>query len=251
VDEFLKGGRGNIYRNKNIVYRPAEKWSKDIHQFLKYLHNNGFDKVPYPYGIDINNQEKVSYIEGDVYNDILPKEIRSDETLISFCRLIKEFHDLGEEYIKLLTGNEKWMLPICTPIETMCHGDLAPYNIVMKDNEAIGIIDFDTLHPGSRMWDIAYSLYRWIPLMSDDNPENFGSEDDKLRRLKLFSETYGLKVSDDKELFSCVIKRLENLINYMVGEAEKGNIVFEKHIEEGHLTQYYEDVEYIKIEWLK
>jgi len=250
MDEFLKGGRENIYRNQNVVYRPAEKWSKDIHQFLKYLHHNGFDKVPYPYGIDINDQEKVSYIEGEVYNDILPKEIRSDETLISFCRLVKAFHDLGEEYIKLLTGNEKWMLPICTPIETMCHGDLAPYNIVMKDNEAVGIIDFDTLHPGSRMWDIAYSLYRWIPLMSRDNPENFGSEDDKLRRLRLFIETYGLKVSDDKELFNCVVRRLEHLINYMAGEAEKGNDVFKKHIEEGHLTQYYKDLEYVKDTWI-
>ena len=250
MDEFLKGGRGNIYRNKNIVYRPAEKWSKDIHEFLKYLHDNGFDQVPYPYGIDINNQEKVSYIEGDVYNDILPKEIRSDETLISFCRLIKSFHDLGEEYVKLLTGNEKWMLPICTPIQTMCHGDLAPYNIVMKDNEAVGIIDFDTLHPGSRMWDIAYSLYRWIPLMSPDNPENFGSEDDKLRRLKLFIETYGLRVNDDKELFDSVIRRLEYLIDYMVGEAEKGNVVFKKHIESGHLTQYYQDLEYVKKNWI-
>ena len=204
MDELLEGGREAIYREGNYVLRPAQPWTEHVHRFLKYLHSKGFDKAPYPIQIDRDGTEKLSYVEGNVYNELLPDEVRSDAALISFCYLMKQFHDIGEEYIETLTGKEAWMLPLRTPIETMCHGDLAPYNIAMEGTKAVGMIDFDTLHPGPRLWDIGYSLYRWIPLMSPDNPENFGSEADKRRRLQLFLHTYGLKDSNSEGVIETV-----------------------------------------------
>lgn len=56
------------------------------------------------------------------------------------------------------------MLSAVNPIEVMCHGDFAPYNVVLNGSDAVGIIDFDTLHPGSRLSDVAYAVYRWAPL---------------------------------------------------------------------------------------
>lgn len=249
MHEFLEGGRDGIYREGNYVFRPAEFWTEHVHLYLKYLHSEGFNKVPFPFGIDNDGIEKISYVEGNVYNELLPEEVKSDETLISFCILIKQFHDIGEKYIENLTGKEKWMLPVRTPIETMCHGDLAPYNVTVNGKKTIGIIDFDTLHPGPRMWDISYSLYRWIPLMSPDNPENFGNEDDKHRRLDLFIRTYGLNDKDNKKIIKYVIQRLEYLISFMEIEAENGNITFRQHIEDGHLTQYRRDLNYIESNW--
>lgn len=251
MQEPLDGGRDDIYRKGNYVYRPAEAWTGHVHSYLRYLHDRGFNKVPFPYEIDRNGIEKISYVEGNVYNDILPNEVKCDEALISFCKLVKRFHDIGEEYIEALTGIEEWMLPVRTPIETMCHGDLAPYNIAMEGKEAVGIIDFDTLHPGPRLWDIAYSLYRWIPLMSPDNPESFGSEDDKHRRLELFIRTYGLNNISNKEIIKCVIDRLEYLVSFMQKEAMNGNVVFIEDIEEGHLELYKKDLKYIVLNWTK
>lgn len=249
MNEFLEGGRGGIYREDNYVFRPAEIWTEYVHLYLKYLHSKGFNKVPFPFGIDKDGIEKISYVEGNVYNELLPEEVKSDEALISFCTLMKQFHDIGEEYIHKLTGNEQWMLPIRTPVETMCHGDLAPYNIVFKGKKITGIIDFDTLHPGPRLWDISYALYRWIPLMSPDNPENFGSEDDKHRRLSLFTKTYVLNDRDNKEIIKYVIQRIEYLVSFMEREAEKGNLTFKQYIEDGHLSQYRTDLSYIKLYW--
>lgn len=239
-----------VYIKKNCVFRPAEKWTVHIHPFLEYLHKEGFQHIPYPYGVDSNGIEKLSYVEGKVYNDLLPEEVKSEETLISFCNLIRKYHDLGEKYIEQLTGEEEWMLPIRKPIETMCHGDLAPYNIAIEGKKAIGIIDFDTLHPGPRLWDIAYSIYRWIPLMSPDNPENFGSEEDKHRRLELFIKTYGLKDIYSHEIINYVTERLEYLVSFMENEAKNGNATFQEHIEEGHIAQYIRDINYIKTHWL-
>lgn len=248
MDELLVGGREDIYKEGNYVIRPAQAWTEHVHNFLQFVHTKGFNKVPYPILID-NDIEKISYVDGNVYNDLLPDEVKSDEALISFCSLIKQFHDIGEKYIETLTGKERWMLPMRTPVETMCHGDLAPYNIAMNGKNAIGIIDFDTLHPGPRLWDIAYSLYRWIPLMSPDNPENFGSEADKRRRFLLFIKSYGLKDSNHKEIVTAVIERLEYLIGFMEQEAKNGNITFQQHIDAGHIEQYRKDLDYIKLNW--
>ncbi|WP_157950079.1 aminoglycoside phosphotransferase family protein [Vallitalea okinawensis] len=249
MNEFLEGGRTGIYKHDDFVFRPTEIWTEYIHLFLRYLHSQGFDKAPFPFGIDKVGIEKISYLKGNVYNELLPEDAKSDEALISLSILMKQFHDIGEEYAKKLTGKEKWMLPPRSPNETMCHGDLAPYNIVMEGKKVIGIIDFDTLHPGPRMWDIAYSLYRWIPLMSPDNPENFGSEEDKHRRLSLFINTYGLDSIDNQEIIQWVVQRLEYLVSFMEREATSGNITFKKHIENGHLEQYQRDLKYLELFW--
>lgn len=249
MSQKLEGGRINIYKKDNCVYRPAQAHTKYVHLFLRYLHSKGFDKVPFPYGIDYDNIEKISFVEGEVFNELLPDNVKSDETLVSFCKLMKQFHTLGEQYVKNLTGEEKWMLEVNTPVETMCHGDLAPYNVVIKDGQAAAFIDFDTLHPGPRIWDIAYSLYRWTPMMSQDNPESFGTEEDKRRRFNLFIDTYGLNEMDSREIVSYVVKRLEYLINFMKTEAKNGNTTFQEHIQQGHVNTYLRDIDYIKKNW--
>ena len=53
----------------------------------------------------------------------------------------------------------------------MCHGDFAPYNITFVDRCVHGIIDFDTLHPGPRIWDVAYAVYRRSPFVSSKDPD--------------------------------------------------------------------------------
>ena len=181
-----------------------------------------------------------------MFNDNLPDQVRSDEVLVAFAGFIRQFHDLGASYVKNLKGNEPWMLESPSNAETMCHGDLAPYNTVFRGKDIVGLIDFDTLHPGSRLWDLSYAIYRWIPLMSDDNPESFGHKDDKIRRLDLFVQSYGQDQIDRDEILPWVIRRLEYLIDFMTREATNGNEVFKTHIEAGHLDQYLTDISYIR-----
>lgn len=245
MEENLSGGRNDIKKKNHKVYRPTSDSTPYIHDFLLFLHNNGFNQVPYPYAVSEDGHEVVSYIEGQVYNELLPDTVKSDETLISVCKLIKSFHQIGSMYSETLTGNEKWMLPKQEPIETMCHGDLGPYNITIVNEVASGIIDFDTLHPGPVMWELAYVLYRWIPLMAPENPESFGTEEDKKRRITLFMNTYGLGEIPYDQVINWVIKRIEYLVSFMEDEASRGNETFINHIKEGHLEGYKRDISYL------
>jgi len=245
-NEVLCGGRENkIFRISDRVIRPSAAWTPYVHDFLSFLIEEGITYVPQPYGINEKGEESLSYVQGEVYNYPLPEFMLQDKMLISSARLLRSYHDAGARYIDKLTNKEEWMLGTIDPIEVMCHGDFAPYNVTIIDGKAFGIIDFDTLHPGPRMWDIAYAVYRWVPFTNPSNPDCDSSLEEQIRKAKLFLDTYGIKIEEREFLPRMMVDRLTNLVNYMKNQAEKGNVDFQKNIEEGHLDLYLNDIEYI------
>ena len=229
--DVLHGGRkGKISKEEDKVIRPGNKWTSHVQSFLSFMHENGFNNIPKPYGINESGMEMVSFVDGTVYNDCLPNEILTDEILVEVAKLLRRFHDIGEKYVHRLTGEEVWMLPKQLPVEVMCHGDFAPYNITFVDGCVHGIIDFDTLHPGPRTWDVAYAVYRWIPFVSPKNPDYF----------------YDLKYNEREQLATMIIERISSLVAYMRNEADSGNEDVQKNIEDGHLNLYLDDIQYIK-----
>ena len=84
--------------------------------------------------------------------------------MVSAAKLLRTYHDATESFITPETFKLSWMLPVKEPAEVIVHGDFAPYNVALKGNRAVGIIDFDTAHPAPRLWDIAYAVYRWLGL---------------------------------------------------------------------------------------
>jgi len=245
--EILHGGReGKIVKAADKVIRPSTPATPHIHAALSFLHENGFTSVPKPYGINEDSQEILSYVEGTVYNDSFPDEIRTDEVLMEAAAMLRRYHDVIQRYMPQLTGAETWTLPPHTPAEVLCHGDIAPYNMTVIDGHIHGIIDFDLLHPGPRLWDIAYAVYRWVPFVSPDNADYQGGLDEQLRRLLLFADSYGLHESERQQLPDRMIERLEYLVAFMTGQAESGNEDFQKNIEDGHAKLYLEDIRYMK-----
>jgi thiamine kinase-like enzyme len=245
--EELIGGRiGKIHKIEETVVRPSNLWTKDIHRFLNFLHEEGADFVPKPYGFNEKNEEILSFMPGDVFNYPLPEMFLRDSMVVSAAQLLLKFHNYSEEYVSRLTNNEQWMLPAAYPIEVMCHGDFAPYNVTIVNNEAVGIIDFDTLHPGPKMWDIVYAVYRWIPFKNPNSPDSHGNLKEQIRKTKLFMDTYGVNSKSKNSFVSVLIKRLESLTDFMRYEANNGNKDVQLNIEEGHLQLYLNDIKYLK-----
>lgn len=246
-NETLQGGREDkIFKQEEMVIRPANEWTSYVQDFLAFMHENGFQNIPKPYGVNEAGMEMVSFVEGTVYNDSLPDEILTDEILSDVAKMLRNFHDIGERYIPKLTGQEIWMLPKRDPKEVMCHGDFAPYNITFADGCLHGIIDFDTLHPGPRIWDIAYAVYRWVPFVSPSNPDYRKDLEEQIRRCKLFADAYGLNDSQREQLPDMMYERINSLVTYMRNEAAKGNEDVQKNIVDGHLQLYIDDLQYIQ-----
>lgn len=245
-NEVFYGGRENkIFRVKDKVIRPSALWTAYIHDFLNFLIEEGVTYVPKPYGINEKGEESLSYVQGEVYNYPLPDFMLQDQMIRSAAILLRNYHEVSEKYIDKLTKKEVWMLPTIDPIEVMCHGDFAPYNITIMDGEAFGMIDFDTLHPGPRIWDISYAIYRWVPFTNPTNPDCNSTLEEQIRKAKLFLDSYELKFEERELLPKTMADRLANLVSYMKNQAENGNLDFQKNIEEGHMDLYIKDIQYI------
>ena len=241
--EFEKSQHGDkVNRVGNKVHRKIGLWTPSVHALLKHLHSRGFLNVPEVLGFDHEGREILSYLEGEVGHDPLSLAARSDVALKTAARLLRAYHDHTVDFAKIQQG--KWQFPAHPPIEVICHGDYAPYNCVLQGDQVVGIIDFDTAHPGSRIWDIAYAVYRFAPLMTPGNPAGFGAQEEQIRRAKLFCQEYGL--SDLSQLIPTILERLGMLVDFISAQAKTGDRFYQKTIDEGHCELYLADCEYIR-----
>lgn len=155
----LEGGRaGQIVRRGDEVLRPAGAWTPTVHRFLRHLRASGFAGAPVPLAID-GGQEAVSYLEGRVCEDLADPLTGSPAMLRSAAMLLRRFHDASRGFLESDGDPRSWMLPAVEPMELVCHGDFAPYNVVTEGEAAVGLIDFDAAHPAPTAWD---SLMRSI-----------------------------------------------------------------------------------------
>lgn len=247
--EYLQGGRKDqILRVGHCVHRPVGAWTPSVHKFLHHLRKNGFFRVPEPLGFDGAGREIVSFLEGDVSNYPLSANASSTQALLSAASLLRQYHDASQSFLANgLSDHAHWQLSCRNPREVMCHGDFAPYNVVLNGEQAVGIIDFDTCHPGPRVWDIAYALYRWSPITNPNNRDGFGSIEDQIIRAASFCRAYGLSNGDRQGLVGSIIERLQSLVDFMLSQARYGNKTFELYVKDRHHLLYLADIEYITI----
>jgi len=234
--EKLSGGNSNeVWRDNDTVIRQCGQWSPFVHQLMQFLTENGFNASPRFLETD-GVTERLSYIKGQVGHYPLDPSMLSDEIVIEAGKLLRQFHDITQDFI--VPTHAQFMLPnlVSAEDDVICHNDFAPYNCVFDHGHIIGIIDFDTVSPGKRMWDIAYAVYRFAPLATDQHCLQSGWRipPDRSNRLRLFCDGYGL--IEREQLIATVLKRLHALIDYMVANAS--------NLE--HIPIYQADIQYIE-----
>jgi len=187
----LPGGLMNSPRRiGEVVHRVQTDSTATIHRLLEHVRSSGIAWVPEPRGI-VDGHEVISFIHGDVPHE-MPRWIWGDAVLLKVASSLREWHDatLGFDLEDAI-----WRMDTHTNHEVICHNDFAPYNCVFVGHEMVGLIDFDLCAPGSRLWDMAYSAYRFIPVMPQEPISEYDdvspySVDDMNRRLELFLDAY-------------------------------------------------------------
>ncbi|NKK69582.1 phosphotransferase [Rhizobium leguminosarum bv. viciae] len=244
--KLLEGGRtGQIWLDGNTVIRPSGAWTPTVHRFLRHLRNRGFPGVPDPIEIT-GNQEVVSYVSGRVCEDLSDQFVGSERMLLSAAKLLREFHSASQGFLESDREIQTWMLPPREPCEIVCHGDYAPYNVATAGHAAVGIIDFDAAHPAPRIWDLAYSVYRWAPLSNPVNSHLAFSLDEQLRRAELFCTAYGATVEERLQLPEMICRRLEALVDFMLASASAGEATFAEDVATGDARLYLSDTDYVQ-----
>ncbi|WP_217548765.1 phosphotransferase enzyme family protein [Streptomyces sp. GbtcB6] len=216
-----------------------------MQRFLAHLAEAGFTGAPRPHGLSENGEEEiVDFLPGEVGHDFAAPQVRSDASLIAVARLLRSFHDASASFAQ--RPDDVWQLPAREPAEVVCHGDAATYNTVFRDQLPVAFIDFDTAHPGPRVWDVAYTAYRFVPLYAPDEVELTLPVPEARRRLTLFADTYGLSDRERAALPAVAAVRLRALVEWMYAEAAEGHPAFARHITEGHDRRYLTDAQWIE-----
>jgi thiamine kinase-like enzyme len=65
----------------------------------------------------------------------------------------------------------------------VCDGGFGPWNLVWRDAQPVGILDWDYAWPARPIHDVAYALEWWL---------RYPTPPDRWRRLERFAEAYGL-----------------------------------------------------------
>lgn len=171
----LQGGRitAGVVRVGETVRRPISGDRSQVHQLLRHLELAGLAATPRCLGIDEQGREILSFLPGEVPADLGHYD---DGQLRAAAGLLRQFHDATADFPAVVAAGA----------EVMCHNDWGPPNAVFRAGLPVGIIDFDTLRPGLRLWDLGYSAISWLDLGDDSY-----TGDEQLRRLQVFVEGYG------------------------------------------------------------
>lgn len=169
----LAGGNmsGAVTRVGDTVRKAAGPQTPTVHRLLNHVRAQGVDWVPRAHGFDGQGREVLDFIPGEVAHG-RPEWLFSDHTLMTVARKLRDWHDATATFER--TPSDVWWWPGKQPVEVICHVDFAPYNHVYRDGRFVGAIDFDICYPGPRLWDLAYTAYRYIPLTptaEDDVPD--------------------------------------------------------------------------------
>ncbi|MEV6975022.1 phosphotransferase [Kitasatospora sp. NPDC093806] len=246
--EVLVGGVNRVVREGGVVRRPAGVWSGTVQRLLARLAEAGFDGAPKPLGLTADGAEElVAYLPGEVGHAPAAPQVRDDAALVAVARLLRRLHDATAGFVH--QPDDVWLLPPREPAEVVCHGDAAPYNTVFRDGLPVAFIDFDAAHPGPRVWDAAYTAYRFVPLHAPDAPELGGlvlPAPEVRRRLDLFADAYGLSARERAALPPVAAERLRALVAFMREQAAAGHPAFTQHLAEGHDRRYLTDAAWIE-----
>lgn len=177
----LGGGwsTAGVVRLGGTVRRPLKPNAPFVHKLLAHLEAVGFHEAPALLGVDQQEREILSYVEGEVPSDCRAL-VWEDGQLEASARLLRRFHDAtaGSE----LAGNH----------EVVCHNDYGPWNLVWIDGAPVAIIDFDLASPGRRSDDLGYAAWKHLNLGLVSLPVA-----EQRRRLAVVAAAYGAPADDE------------------------------------------------------
>lgn len=239
-----------VVRIGNKVHRAASPQTATIHRLLTHVRAHGVDWVPMPHGFDDQGREVLDYLPGEVVHVPTPA-LREAPVLAAVARALRQWHDATATFTR--TPQDVWWQPEISPAEVICHVDFAPYNHVFDGSEFVGAIDFDLCTPGPRLWDVAYTAYRYVPLTpgrADAVPD--GPAPDRCdmghhkqrERLAAFVAAYGLSSVTAQAVLEILPARLDAMADWCApqdsADLRQNGVMYRAHarwIEGGALSE--------------
>ena len=190
------GWQSDARRRGGLVYRSAKPQSSAVLGFLRHLEDAGFGAAPVVVGdgFAADGREVLRYIEGETHT----QGPWNDEALATIARLLRRLHDASEGYDPPVDAawRPSFSRALSSTRSVIGHGDLGPWNIVVRDGVPVAFIDWDYAGPVRAIWDLAQAAWLNVQLHDDDVAElqALAGPDERARQLRLFVDAYGLSM---------------------------------------------------------
>ncbi len=227
-----------------VVTRPASAVTETVHDLLRHLRNKGLTCVPDPIDV-VDGVERLTFIEGESGGDGWYHQ-HSDKGLASAARLLRTIHDAGQDWDPPTAA--VWGAPPTPGTDLVySHGDPGPWNFVWRDDEAVGLLDWDFLHPAPRLDDIAYALQWFTPMRSDELAlewHHFPELPDRRHRVRVFLDAYG--DVPDFDVVDAVVARRQATSDLVRSLAEQGQEPQLTWVKDGALEADAEEIAWVR-----
>ena len=160
-----------VVRVGDTVRRPLNANSEYVHGLLLHFERCGFEGSPRYLGVDRKGREILSFIDGFAppHNGFRLTE----EAVRAGARLVRDVHDLTQG------------TPFAAGAEVAAHRNLSQPNFVFREMIPIGIIDWDSACPGTRVGNLGDFLWAFV------HPAVYGEGEPAARMLQVARDAYG------------------------------------------------------------
>ncbi len=209
-----------VVRIGDTVRRPHQPQSLAVADYLDHLERVGFTGSPRYLGRDSAGRDVLTYLHGDVAGSPPEAWAADDRLLESVAVLVRRLHEASAGYAAergfAAPDGSGWrrqlvQLPAETAAalreigpdpepELVSHLDVTPQNVVVRDGMAVGLVDFDMAGPTTRLIDVYNTAMHWVPVGPPEDGPPAWTHIDRMARLRLFVDAYGLPTADRRAL---------------------------------------------------
>jgi hypothetical protein len=246
---LLGGSTSTVVRIGDTVRRNAGPWTPAVHSLLRHLEAVGFTGSPRAFGIDERGREVLSYLEGDCGRYPLGPQWVTDTALVAVGTTLRMYHDAQLGFRPAPGAVWRAFGPPPPGAEVICHHDAAPHNMIWRPDGTLALIDFDLASPGTRLYDVAYAAWTWVPIFSDRDSATLGwGRVNRPLRLRMFADAYGLTPHDRSRLVHTIRKRIVDHVEGIRRMAAAGEPAFVRIVQKGHLRRPERDLQVLDYE---
>jgi len=221
--EILEGGNvaAEVVRIGDTVRKPWTAATPYVHAFLRHL--EGVEAVPRALGRDGQGRQILAYAPGRLADGMPPMTVAE---LRRLGRIVRAIHDAAEDFVP--PAGAVWDVAIPPDgAALVCHQDLAPWNLV-RDGDVWTFIDWDAAAPGTRIWDLAYAVQAFVPLVAGGDPAADAP------RVRALVDGYGLDGAGRAALPGKLLERTRAMVHLLQEGSRTGAMPWSRLWDEGH-----------------
>ena len=184
-----------VVRVGGTIRRPHQPQSFAVADYLDWLENAGFEGAPRFLGRDGEGSDVLTFVPGDCAGPVPEPWVQSEALLASVGRLVRRLHAASAGFVPAVHPFPPRPVRQDTvkgdPAVLVCHLDVTPQNVVVRDGLAAGLVDFDLAGPSTALKDSFNTAMHWVALRDPADASPGWEALDPFRRLRIFADAYG------------------------------------------------------------